>query len=92
MTSHDDLREIDGDVYVSPRHLASSTAVGDPALAPLTDLGWDLHHDDLGIMWNQVCQGSSGILKLIGKSRFGRAGGSIRAACGSDVGVGSVRR
>ncbi|MFD8811326.1 DUF317 domain-containing protein [Streptomyces sp. NPDC059627] len=48
MTSHDDLREIDGDVYVSPRHLASSTAAGDPALAPLTGLGWDLHHDDLG--------------------------------------------
>ncbi|WP_446038038.1 DUF317 domain-containing protein [Streptomyces sp. SID1121] len=39
---------IDGDVYVSPRHLAGSTAIGDPALAPLLDLGWDLRHDDLG--------------------------------------------
>ncbi|MFI5751120.1 DUF317 domain-containing protein [Streptomyces sp. NPDC051644] len=40
--------DIDGDVYVSPRHLASSTYTGDPALAPLLDLGWDLQHDDLG--------------------------------------------
>ncbi|MFJ6438466.1 DUF317 domain-containing protein [Streptomyces sp. NPDC091416] len=40
--------DIDGDVYVSPRYLASSTTTGDPALAPLLDLGWDLHHDDLG--------------------------------------------
>ncbi|MER7932973.1 MULTISPECIES: DUF317 domain-containing protein [unclassified Streptomyces] len=47
MTSHDDPRTIDGDVFVSPRHLASTTGIGDPALAPLTDLGWDLHHDDL---------------------------------------------
>lgn len=37
----------DGDVYVSPRHLASTTGTGDPALAPLLDLGWDLQHDDL---------------------------------------------
>ncbi|MFI6019101.1 DUF317 domain-containing protein [Streptomyces sp. NPDC051287] len=48
MTPNADLREIDGDVYVFPRHLASSTAIGDLALAPLTDLGWDLRHDDLG--------------------------------------------
>ncbi|MEV7242782.1 DUF317 domain-containing protein [Streptomyces sp. NPDC093248] len=48
MTSHDDLRTIDGDVFVSPRHLASTTGIGDPALAPLIDIGWDLHHDDLG--------------------------------------------
>ncbi|MFK0156492.1 DUF317 domain-containing protein [Streptomyces sp. NPDC090493] len=45
MTSHDDLRAIDGDVFVSPRHLASTTGVGDLALAPLADLGWDLDHD-----------------------------------------------
>ncbi|MBU6531764.1 DUF317 domain-containing protein [Streptomyces sp. NPDC048405] len=45
---HDDHDTIDGDVYVSPRHLARSTAVGDPGLDPLRDLGWDLHHDDLG--------------------------------------------
>ncbi|RSO06990.1 hypothetical protein DMH18_26470 [Streptomyces sp. WAC 06783] len=38
----------DGDVYVSPRHLASTTGCGDLALAPLLDLGWDLQHDDLG--------------------------------------------
>lgn len=43
---------------VSPRHLADSTAIGDPGLQPLRDLGWAPHHDDLGIMWNQVCQGS----------------------------------
>ncbi|MGQ4376512.1 DUF317 domain-containing protein [Streptomyces sp. SAS_267] len=48
MTSHDDLPTIDGDVFVSPRHLASTTGIGDPALAPLLDLGWDLQHDDLG--------------------------------------------
>lgn len=40
--------DLDGDVYVFPRHLARSTTVGDPALDPLRDLGWDLHHDDLG--------------------------------------------
>jgi hypothetical protein len=40
--------DIDGDVYVSPRYLASTTGIGDPALAPLLDLGWDLQHDDLG--------------------------------------------
>ncbi|MFI8880250.1 DUF317 domain-containing protein [Streptomyces sp. NPDC055243] len=44
----DPLRDIDGDVYVSPRHLASTTGIGDPALAPLLDLGWELQHDDLG--------------------------------------------
>lgn len=40
--------DIDGDVYVSPRYLAAAPATGDPALAPLLDLGWDLQHDDLG--------------------------------------------
>ncbi|MEU2263883.1 DUF317 domain-containing protein [Streptomyces sp. NPDC019645] len=48
MSLDDDLRTIDGDVYVSPRHLASTTGTGDPALAPLRDLGWNLQHDDLG--------------------------------------------
>lgn len=49
MNSQPDPRlDIDGDVYVSPRHLASSTYTGDPALAPLLALGWDLQHDDLG--------------------------------------------
>ncbi|MGW2822142.1 DUF317 domain-containing protein [Streptomyces sp. NPDC001443] len=48
MTSYDELRTTDGDVFVSPRHLASTTGIGDPALAPLIDLGWDLHNDDLG--------------------------------------------
>ncbi|MEU9430766.1 DUF317 domain-containing protein [Streptomyces sp. NPDC048342] len=43
-----DTEALDGDVYVSPRHLASATYTGDPALAPLLDLGWDLQHDDLG--------------------------------------------
>ncbi|GFN02190.1 hypothetical protein Smic_07460 [Streptomyces microflavus] len=40
--------ETDGDVYVSPRHLASTTGTGDPAFAPLLDLGWSIEHDDLG--------------------------------------------
>ncbi|MBN3933264.1 DUF317 domain-containing protein [Streptomyces verrucosisporus] len=48
MPPHDDLRTIGGDVHVSPRYLAAATATGDPALAPLLDLGWDLEHDDLG--------------------------------------------
>ncbi|MEU9064668.1 hypothetical protein AB0D13_38990 [Streptomyces sp. NPDC048430] len=39
--------DIDGDVYVSPRYLAGTTGIGDPALAPLLDLGWELQHDDL---------------------------------------------
>ncbi|MFF7543382.1 DUF317 domain-containing protein [Streptomyces canus] len=43
-----DTETLDGDVYVSPRHLASATYTGDPALAPLLDLGWDLQYDDLG--------------------------------------------
>ncbi|WP_127361414.1 hypothetical protein [Actinacidiphila soli] len=54
-----DLDQIDGDVYVTPRYLAGSTHTGDPALEPLLALGWDLRYDDLAIMWNQVCQGSS---------------------------------
>ncbi|MFE2938532.1 DUF317 domain-containing protein [Streptomyces sp. NPDC059255] len=48
MTLDDDRLIIDGDVHVSPRYLARSTAIGDPALAPLLDLGWELSHDDLG--------------------------------------------
>lgn len=40
--------DIDGDVYVSPRYLAGTTGIGDPALQPLLALGWDLQHDDLG--------------------------------------------
>ncbi|WP_338676783.1 DUF317 domain-containing protein [Streptomyces sp. SCSIO 30461] len=43
-----DTPVIDGDVYVRPRHLARATGTGDPALAPLTALGWSLRHDDLG--------------------------------------------
>ncbi|MFI9829702.1 DUF317 domain-containing protein [Streptomyces sp. NPDC051913] len=43
-----DTEEIDGDVYVCPRYLAGSTAVGDPALEPLLALGFYLRHDDLG--------------------------------------------
>ncbi|WP_327669498.1 MULTISPECIES: DUF317 domain-containing protein [unclassified Streptomyces] len=42
----DPRRDIDGDVYVSPRHLASTTGTGDPALAPLLDLGWNLRYDE----------------------------------------------
>lgn len=38
--------DIDGDVYVFPRHLASATVTGDPALAPLLNLGWDLRYDE----------------------------------------------
>ncbi|GGS93111.1 DUF317 domain-containing protein [Streptomyces chromofuscus] len=48
MPPHDDLRTIDGDVYVSPRYLAATTAIGDPGLAPLLNLGWEPEHDDLG--------------------------------------------
>ncbi|MFB6750649.1 DUF317 domain-containing protein [Streptomyces sp. NPDC056353] len=48
MSLHDDPHTLDGDVFVSPRHLAASTSTGDPALAPLLDHGWDLQHDDLG--------------------------------------------
>ncbi|AJE87453.1 hypothetical protein SLNWT_7077 [Streptomyces albus] len=44
----DPHHDIDGDVYVCPRHLASTTGTGDPALAPLRALGWDLQHDDRG--------------------------------------------
>ncbi|MFK0099032.1 DUF317 domain-containing protein [Streptomyces sp. NPDC091040] len=44
----DPQHEIDGDVYVAPRYLASTTGTGDPALAPLLDLGWSIEHDDLG--------------------------------------------
>ncbi|WP_328939273.1 DUF317 domain-containing protein [Streptomyces tauricus] len=40
--------DIDGDVYITPRYLAATTGIGDPALAPLLALGWDLRHDDLG--------------------------------------------
>ncbi|MFE3250996.1 DUF317 domain-containing protein [Streptomyces sp. NPDC059209] len=39
--------ELDGDVFVSPRHLAGTTGVGDPGLAPLLALGWELRRDDL---------------------------------------------
>lgn len=49
-----ELRDIDGDVYVSPRYLAGSTGIGDPALGPLLDLGWDLEHDDLEVTWNHL--------------------------------------
>lgn len=48
MPPHDDLHTIDGDVYVCPRYLAGTTGIGDPALAPLRDLGWNLENDDLG--------------------------------------------
>ncbi|KUM99341.1 hypothetical protein AQI95_39555 [Streptomyces yokosukanensis] len=46
MLPHDDTT--DGDVYVSPRYLARATAIGDPGLEPLRNLGWELRHDDLG--------------------------------------------
>ncbi|TFI21299.1 DUF317 domain-containing protein [Streptomyces sp. 4R-3d] len=39
--------ELDGDVFVTPRHLAGTTAVGDPGLEPLLALGWELRHDEL---------------------------------------------
>ncbi|MFF7899686.1 DUF317 domain-containing protein [Streptomyces sp. NPDC088817] len=48
MPPHDDLHTIDGDVHVSPRYLARATAIGDPGLAPLRGLGWELANDDLG--------------------------------------------
>ena len=54
MPPHDDLHTIDGDVYVSPRYLAGTTGIGDPALAPLLDLGWNLENDDLGDAYVQA--------------------------------------
>ncbi|QJT04716.1 hypothetical protein G9272_34125 [Streptomyces asoensis] len=44
--------------HVTPRYLAGSTFTGDPALRPLLDARWNLTHDEMGIMWNQICQGS----------------------------------
>ncbi|MFC8548694.1 DUF317 domain-containing protein [Streptomyces sp. NPDC057273] len=38
---------LDGDVYVTPLHLAGATAIGDPALRPLLDSGFVAHSDDL---------------------------------------------
>ncbi|MGX1759914.1 DUF317 domain-containing protein [Streptomyces lydicus] len=43
----DEFLPTDGDVYVSPRYLASSTGFGDPALGPLLDLGWHVEDDEL---------------------------------------------
>lgn len=48
MSPDHDAPAVDGDVYVSPRHLARSTSSGDPALTPLRALGWELEDDDLG--------------------------------------------
>ncbi|MFF3088659.1 DUF317 domain-containing protein [Streptomyces nojiriensis] len=42
---------IDGDVYVTPRYLAGSAWIGDPALQPLFELGWDRHHDEFGNLY-----------------------------------------
>jgi hypothetical protein len=36
------------EVFVSPRHLAGSTAIGDPGLQPALDAGWKISHDDHG--------------------------------------------
>ncbi|MFF0448053.1 DUF317 domain-containing protein [Streptomyces sp. NPDC004609] len=36
------------EVYVSPRYLAGSTAIGDPGLQPALDAGWTISHDELG--------------------------------------------
>ncbi|GAA2254703.1 DUF317 domain-containing protein [Streptomyces amakusaensis] len=38
----------DNEVYVSPRHLAGSTAYGDPGLQPALDSGWKISYDDHG--------------------------------------------
>ncbi|MEU5162331.1 DUF317 domain-containing protein [Streptomyces sp. NPDC020875] len=35
-------------VYVHPRYLAGSTAIGDPGLKPALDAGWEISHDELG--------------------------------------------
>ncbi|MER6516674.1 DUF317 domain-containing protein [Streptomyces sp. NPDC001553] len=42
---------IEGDVYVTPRYLSGSAWIGDPALQPLFELGWDRHHDDVGNLY-----------------------------------------
>lgn len=49
MSPHDD--PLDGDVYVSPRHLARATLSGDPGLDPLYSLGWPLTYDDRGNLY-----------------------------------------
>ncbi|MFF3556180.1 DUF317 domain-containing protein [Streptomyces tsukubensis] len=36
------------EVHVSPRHLAGSTAIGDPGLKPALDAGWTISYDDHG--------------------------------------------
>ncbi|AJT68648.1 hypothetical protein T261_7046 [Streptomyces lydicus] len=37
----------DGEIYVSPVYLAGASFTGDPALQPLLDQGFHLHHDEL---------------------------------------------
>jgi hypothetical protein len=46
-----DPRVIDGDVHVSPRYLAGTTGIAEPALSPLRDLGWDVRDDNLGNLY-----------------------------------------
>ncbi|WP_165983976.1 DUF317 domain-containing protein [Streptomyces sp. YIM 98790] len=42
---------LQGQVWVSPRHLAGSTADGDAGMKPLLDLGWPMQHDELGNLY-----------------------------------------
>ncbi|MEV3898546.1 DUF317 domain-containing protein [Streptomyces anulatus] len=39
--------DLEGDVFVSPRHLAAALCTGDPPIEALTDIGWDHQHDRL---------------------------------------------
>ncbi|MFI5804420.1 DUF317 domain-containing protein [Streptomyces sp. NPDC051561] len=39
---------LEGDFYVSPRHLAGSTVIGDPGLQPAFDAGWKPVYDEDG--------------------------------------------
>ncbi|MFJ9979300.1 DUF317 domain-containing protein [Streptomyces cyaneofuscatus] len=40
--------DLDGDVFISPRHLAAALRTGDPPIEALTAIGWDHQHDNLG--------------------------------------------
>ncbi|MEU1299962.1 DUF317 domain-containing protein [Streptomyces shenzhenensis] len=47
---------LDGDVRVSPIYLAGPTFTGDPALEPLLDIGFTMHHDDIGNVFVSSCR------------------------------------
>ncbi|MDX3099080.1 hypothetical protein PV417_32045 [Streptomyces sp. ME19-03-3] len=50
MSSH----PLDGDLYVTPLYLAGSTFIGDPALQPLLDHGFNAQSDEIKVTWNHL--------------------------------------